>query len=42
MRRTRTSRARAVSAETTTPQSTAIMTTIGMITTLILLWLIIQ
>jgi hypothetical protein len=42
MRRTRTSRTRAVSAETATPQSTAIMTTIGLITTLILLWLIAQ
>ena len=42
MRRTSTSRARAVSAETTTPQSTAILTTIGLITTLIVVWFIAQ
>jgi len=40
MRRTSTSRTRAVSAATTTPQSTAILTTIGLITTLIAAWLI--
>ena len=42
MRRISTSRTRAVSAETTTPQSTAILTTIGLITTLISAWLIAQ
>ena len=42
MRRTGISRTRAVSAETTTPQSTAILTTIGLITTLISAWLIAQ
>lgn len=42
MRRTSTSRTRAASAETTTPQPTAILTTIGLITTLIIVWLIAQ
>jgi hypothetical protein len=42
MRRTSTPRAQAVSAETTTLQSTAILTTIGLITTLIVVWLIAQ
>ena len=40
MRRTSTSRTRAVSAETALPQSTAILTTIGLITTVIVAWLI--
>jgi preprotein translocase subunit SecG len=42
MRRTSTSRTRAISAETTTPRSTAILTTIGLITTLIMVWLTAQ
>ena len=42
MRRTGTSRIRAVSADTATPQSTAILTAFGLITTLIVAWLIAQ
>jgi hypothetical protein len=39
MRRTIALRTRAVPAETTAPQSTTILTTIGLITTLISVWL---
>ncbi len=42
MRRTSTSRTRAVSAETTSPQSSAILTTIGLITALTVVWFIAQ
>jgi len=42
MRRTSALRTREVPAETTTPQSAAILTTIGLITTLISVWLIAQ
>ena len=42
MRRTFTSRTRAVSAETNASQSSAILTAIGLMTTLLVVWLIVQ